>query len=216
LIAAACGDDDGGDGDGNGNGSNGGGSTTVDTGLNTSAKLSSLDDEDAQRACMGTAHTFNTVLSDSKWEEVGCALVGIAYVVEKYDDMTDASHVSECESVAKKCVNGDPIDGEKVTVNTEIANEASCDDASASETFGDCEATVADYESCASKLASELRKRFSGVSCDGVKNVVQFQADLGAEIDISKAEECQALRTKCPNLDLSGETDTDIDTGDEG
>jgi len=212
----ACGDDDG-DSDGDGDGSNGGAaSTTVDTGLTASAKLSTLDDEDAQKACMSTAHTFNTVLPDSKWEEVGCVLVGITYTYDKNGGMTDESDVAACESIAKKCVNGESIDGQKVVVETEIANEESCEDASATETFGDCEATVADYESCASKLASELKKRFGGITCDGVKDVEQFQEELGAEIDISDAKECETLRTKCPDLDLGGGAEPEIDTGDEG
>ncbi len=212
ATLVACGDDDGGNGDGP---SGGGGSTKVDTGLTASDKLSSLDDDDAQQACMSTAHTFNTVLPDSKWEEVGCVLVAITYLIEKNDGETDASDVEECETVMKKCVNGEPIDGEKVIVETEITDESSCKDASATETFGTCEATVADYESCASKLASELKKRFSSISCDGVKDVAKFQEDLGAEIDISDAAECKTLRTKCPDLDLGGEA-SEIDTGDEG
>jgi hypothetical protein len=214
ATLAACGDDDG-DGDGDSNGG-GGNTTTVDTGLTPTAKLSSLDDDDAQKACIGTAHTFNTVLPDSKWEEVGCAILGIAYVDEKNGGDSDESDIAECESIAKKCVSGDPIDGQIADVKIEIANESSCDDASATKTFGDCEATVADYERCAGKLASELKKRFSGVTCDGIKDVAKFQAELGADIDIGSSEECKTLRTKCPDLDLSNDTSTEIDTGDEG
>lgn len=215
ATVGACGDDDG-DGDGSGNSNGGGGNTTVDTGLSSSAKLSSLDDDDAKKACLGTAHTFNTVLPDSKWEEVGCAILGIAYVDDKNDGDSDDSDISECESVAKKCVAGDPIDGQIADVKIEIADESSCGDASATKTFGDCEATVADYERCASKLASELKKRFSGVSCDGIADVAKFQEELGADIDIGSSEECEAIRTKCPDLDLSNDTSTEIDTGDEG
>ena len=201
ATVVACGDDDDG-----GDGSSGGDTTSVDTGLTPSAKLSSLDDDDARQACMNTAHTFNTVLPDAKWEEVGCTLVGITY----------GGSVSECESLTSKCVQGEPIDGKVVRIETEIADESSCEHASASKRFGDCEATVADYESCESKLASEIKKRFTSVSCDAVKDVEAFQKRLRASVDLSKSPECEELRSKCPNLDLSGETDTEIDTGDEG
>jgi hypothetical protein len=199
TAIAACGDDDD-------SPSDGGGSATVSTGLPKADKLSSLDDEDAQQACMSTAHAFNTVLSDSKLEQIGCALAAISYLLSENDNMIDSGNIAECKKIAQDCLDGKLVDenGDPVDVNTEVVDETSCDDASASATFQDCDATVANYETCAGKVASELKARFSGINCDALKDVAQFMEATSAEIDVSKAPECKALRDKCPDLDLSG------------
>jgi hypothetical protein len=220
ATLAACGDDDDAgdhtskDDDDDDEQEEVGGNTTVDTGLTPTDTLASLTDADAQQVCMSTTHTLNTILPESKLREIGCRLFAIVAIVQKNSGKMTSTDVATCEKVTQDCVDGKPIDGEMIEVETEITDESGCDTASAEESFGNCEATVADYESCASKVASELRSHYLGITCDGLKDVAKFQESLEVQIDLSTAAECKELRTKCPDVELGGDSDTDTD--DEG
>jgi hypothetical protein len=200
FTVAACGGDD--DDGGSTGGSTSGGK--VSTGLPKTDKLSSLNDDDAQQACTSTAHAFNTILPDSKLEEIGCILVAITALIDENSGEVDSSNIAECKQITQDCLAGKPINGETIEVDTQIVDETSCEGASAGDTFSGCDATVSDYESCAGKVAGELKVRFSGISCDGLKDIAKFQESVQAEIDVSTASECKGLREKCPDLDLSG------------
>jgi hypothetical protein len=202
AAVAACGDDD----DTSDNDGGGSGTGTVTTGLPKTDKLSSLDDKDAKQACTSTARAFNTVLPDSKLEQIGCALAAISSLLTEKEGNVGSGDVAECKAIVQDCLDGKLVDenGDAVEVSTEVVDATSCNDASASATFQDCDATVANYESCAGKVASELKARFSSIDCDGLKDLAKFMQTTQAEIDVSKAPECKALRDKCPDLDLSG------------
>jgi hypothetical protein len=201
AALAACGDDDEG-----GGGSSSGGGGSIDTGLPASDKLASLNDDDAQQACKSTAKAFNNILSQDRLEEIGCALAAIQVVVTEKEGDVSSSDIAACKEIVQDCLDGKLIgeDGKPVDVDTQIADDSSCDSASAEDTFQDCQATVADYESCASKVTSEVKARFSAISCDVLKDYAAFEASSQEEIDVSTAKECKALRDECPDLDLSG------------
>jgi hypothetical protein len=202
AALAACGDDD----DEGGGGSSSGGGGSIDTGLPASDKLASLNDEDAQQACKSTAKAFNNILPQAKLEQIGCALAAIQLTVAEKEGDVSSSDVAACKEIVQDCLDGKLIDdsGEAVDIDTTIADDSSCDSASADDTFQDCQATVADYESCAGKVTSELKVRFSAISCDVLKDYAKFEASSQEEIDVSTAKECKALRDECPDLDLSG------------
>lgn len=210
LFAACSGDDDGGDSDKDKDKDtdtgSGGGSEAIDTGLQSSDKLSSLGDDDAVQACVSTAEAFNGILSQAKLKEIGCALAGISVIVNEKMGDVGAGDVAECEQFVDDCVAGKVRDenGEPFTIKTQIVDAKSCSTANAGETFKDCDATVADYESCAGRVATELRKRFSSISCDSLKDFDKFQESTQGTIDVSKSAECKTLRETCPNIDLSG------------
>jgi hypothetical protein len=134
-------------------------------------------------------------------------------VVTEKDGDVSSSDVADCEKIVQDCLDGKLIgeDGKPVEIDTQIVNETSCKSATADDTFQDCQATVADYESCAGKVASELKARFSAISCDALKDYAGFQESSQEEIDVSEAQQCKALRDKCPDLDLSGSGDSAAD-----
>lgn len=208
VLGAACGGDDGGkpeDDDDESSGT-GGGSEAIDTGLESSDELSSLDNDDAVQACVSTAEAFNNILSQAKLKEIGCALAGISVIVNEKMGEVGAGDVAECEQFVDDCVAGKVRDenGEPFTIHTQIVDEDGCKTADADATFKGCDATVANYESCAGKVASELRNRFSSISCASLKDYDKFEASTQGTIDVSGTSECKTLREKCPDLDLSG------------
>jgi hypothetical protein len=194
---AACGDDDGADGTSSGGGK-------VDTGLPPTDKLSSLDDKDAQQACKSTAKALNNVLPQSSLEKIGCALAAITVIMaEKEGEDLSSADVAECKQIVQDCLDGTLVDEEGNTfeVDTQVADDSKCDQVNAADTFQGCQATVAEYESCASKVTSEVKARFNSVNCDALKDYAKFDMDAQT-IDVSKAPECKAVADKCPNLDL--------------
>jgi hypothetical protein len=209
AALAACGDDDGGDGN-----SSGGGGGSIDTGLPASDKLASLNDDDAKQACKSTAKALNTVLPQARLEKIGCTLAALQVIAAEKEEDVSSSDVAACEKIVQDCVDGKLVDeeGEPFDIDTTIADDSGCDSASAEDTFQDCQATVANYESCAGKVTSEVKARFSAVSCDVLKNYADYEANSQEEIDVSKAKECKALLDECPDLDLSGSASA----GDEG
>lgn len=206
LVAACGGDDDGAGRDKDKDTDGGGGSKAIDTGLPSGDTLSSLDNDDAVKACMSTADAFNGILSQAKLKEIGCALAGISVIVNEKMGAVGASDVAECEQFVDDCVAGKVRDenGEPFTIETQIVDAKSCSTANAGDTFGDCDATVADYESCAGRVATELRKRFSSITCASLEDFDELQQSTEGTIDVSDAAECKTLREKCPDLDLSG------------
>ena len=190
AAAAACGDDDGGDGDAN-----------VSTGLPRNDELSSLDDEDAVQACVNTAMSFNDVLSDSELERISCVLLAVESALQD-GSAGDASAIEDCEEFTKDCQAGE-IDGEDVDIDITIVSETDCSDANVNATFSSCEATVGDYEDCAGEVKRALRRKLSSVSCDILEDPDKIE-ELQADIDVSDAPKCQALRDECPNIDFSG------------
>jgi hypothetical protein len=210
ATVAACGDDDGGgdkpmkdDDDKN---DDGGGNTEVDTGLDETDTLASLNDDEAQQACVRTAQAANTALSDTRLKEIACSLFAITSIVQKNAGKMTASDVSMCEKVTQDCVDGKVIEGQQVP-STVVTEESMCDGVTAEGSFGDCEATVADFESCMSRRVTEIRKRLNAITCDALKDVAAFDEFLETSVDLSNAPECKGLATKCPDIDLSGADD---------
>ena len=195
ASAAACGDDDSGDG--------GGGRTTIDTGLPATDTLDSLDEEDATQACVETAKSLNGVLAESELERISCVVAALSLILADNDGSLTSEDQAECKDITEECLNGE-IGGEMITIETNVVNEDDCVDAGASQTFEGCDATVADYERCAGKVASELRSRLLAIKCEALKDPSGLMRTLTQEIDVSKAPECKAMRDKCPDIALSG------------
>lgn len=196
---SACGGDD----------DDGGGGAKVTTGLPDGDKLSSLDDDDAEQACRNTAKSFNSVLPESELEKIGCAIAGLSAVISEKSGDVGPDDVAMCKKVQSECLKGETGDLAPV-----VAEEDDCEGATASDTFADCDATVAEYESCASKVASEVKAALRKISCDGLSDPEKLMKTISVEIDVSDAPECKALQTKCPDVDLSGASDDDSDDSD--
>ena len=189
---AGCGDDDG------------GGDTTVTTGLPRSDELSSLNDEDAEQACVSTARSFNDVLADSELERISCIIAAMSILLEEETE-GGSDAVEECDGIVDDCLKGE-INGQPIgDIDIRVVDEAMCSGARASATFAECEATVGDYEDCAAEVKGQLRSQLRALSCDALRDVEEAQAKLMPQVDNSKAPKCEALADECPMVDFSGE-----------
>lgn len=189
-FAPACGDDDG-----------DGGSTNVSTGLPRSDELSSLNDDDAVQACVNTARSFNNVLSESQLERISCVVLAVSTILAEGGEGSSA--ITECNEIVNDCLSGE-LDGEAIDIDITIVTEADCGNARASATFETCDATVGDYEDCASEVKKELHHKLTSISCDGLRDADELEELLNSEIDVSDAPKCKALQDECPSIDFSG------------
>jgi hypothetical protein len=190
FAAGGCGDDD--------NGSAGGGG--VVTGLPRSDKLSSLSDQDSMQACTKTTTALNSLLTKPEIKRLTCDGVAVESIVEDAQGDVDSSDIPMCKKLSSECQSSGEIKDEDLVL--ELADEADCDGTKTEDMFGECEATVADYESCMSRVMKELRTRFLSLTCDVLSDVSKIDETLNGDVDVSDAPECQAIKTKCPDVDL--------------
>jgi hypothetical protein len=182
-----CGDDD-----------NEGGAK-VTTGLPSGDTLTSLSDEDAQQVCESTAESLNNLFSASELKEFACRGVAVNGILEETEGEAAPDQIAACNQAAQKCVADTKVNVPPL----EIAEVAACGEVTSEELFGDCDATVGDYERCTGRVASLLRTRLLSLTCDVLKNPEDINETLNGTVDVSDEAACQAVRKKCPDVDLS-------------
>jgi hypothetical protein len=197
FAAGGCGDDD------SRNPSGGG----VVTGLPRTDKLSSLSDADSMQTCSKTTTALNSLLTKPEIKRLTCDGVAVESIVEDAQGNVDSSDIPMCKKLSSECLSSAEIkDGDLVL---ELADEEDCEDTTTEDMFGECEATVADYENCMSRVMKELRIRFLSLTCDVLTDVSKIDETLNGDVDVSGAPECQAIKTKCPEIDLIIEASAD-------
>jgi hypothetical protein len=193
AVTVSCGDDDDGG--------------AISTGLPKAAKLSSLDDEDAQKACESVAESFSAAISSADVERAACTLTAISLSIETSDD-GPSGDVAGCKELAAMCVKGDEISDDPVVIEIGPDGE-SCEDASVDSEIAACEATVADYERCISAFVNAYKQRLAAVSCNGLADLEKLREDLNEQVRPSALAACDAFVTKCPDVSLGGDEDED-------
>jgi hypothetical protein len=196
VATVACGDDDDG--------------AAISTGLPKAAKLSSLDDEDAQRACESVAESFSAAISSADVERAACTLTAISLSIAASDE-EPSGDVAGCKELAAMCVKGEEISDDPVMIELGPDGE-SCEDARVDAEIAGCDATVADYERCISAFVSAYKRRLAAVSCSGLADVEKLREDLSEPVRRSALAACDALVTKCPDVSLGGDEDS-LDEG---
>jgi hypothetical protein len=196
LCLVACGGDDDGDGSGGG----------VETGLEKDAKLSSLDSGDAQKVCMSLADSFNSVLTDSDKKRITCTILAIPLSIKASASGQIEGDIPKCKELVTKCSNGETISSAPPAIDVDevFINEEQCMDGSGTEGLSMCDATVAEFESCANAMLSQLDKRFDIITCDALSDIEGLMNMNGEELSIDNQVECKALTSKCPNIDFGG------------
>jgi hypothetical protein len=198
-AVVACGDDEDG--------------AVISTGLPKNAQLSSLDDEDAQKACEGVAKSFGEAISSADVERAACTLTAISLSIEASDD-GPSGDVAGCKELSAMCIEGDEISDDPVVI--EIGPDGdSCEDASVGAEIADCDATVADYERCISAFVGAYKRRLAAISCNGLTDLAKLQEELNESVRPSDLPACDAFVTKCPDVSLGGDEDEDDDSFDD-
>lgn len=200
LIASACGDDDGGGG-------------RVSSGLPPNDKLSALDSGDAAKLCMSLADSFNNVLSESDRKRIACTVLALPLSLKQSSSGEVEGDVAMCKQLVTKCMNGEKVGTGEPAFEppSEFIDESSCSESEASSQFAGCEASVSEFESCASAMLKTLSGRFDIIDCSSLSDPekIQSEAQDSEDLEIDKQPECKALVSKCPDVDFgSGEEES--------
>jgi hypothetical protein len=190
VTASACGDDDG--------NSAGGG---VSTGIPATEELSSLSNDDTVQVCTKTAMALNNLLPTSELERIACVNAAATEIAQESGGELGSSDIPMCKQLSSQCQSSHEIP--KADLAIEVADETECGDATTGETFGDCAATIADYERCVGRIMNELRTRLRSFTCDSLNDLEELDETLNGKIDVSETLECRALKTKCPDVNLT-------------
>jgi hypothetical protein len=200
LCLVACGGDDD-DGDGSGGG--------VDTGLPPDAKLSSIDSGDAEKVCMSLAKSFNNVLTESDKKRITCTILALPLSIKASTSGQIEGDIPKCKELVAKCGKGETISSAPPAIDIDqvFINEQQCTEGSATDGLAMCDATVAEFESCAKAMLSQLSKRFDIITCDALSDIEGLMNMNSEDLEIDNQPECKALSTKCPDIDFSGGSD---------
>lgn len=200
LCLIACGGDDDGDGSGGG----------VETGLPKDEKLSALDSADAEKVCKSLASSFNSVLTESDKKRISCTVLALPLSITVSASGEIAGDIPKCKELVTKCNNGETISSAPPAIDVDAAfiNESQCTDGSTEENLSSCDATVAEFESCANAMIKKLDKSFDVISCDALSDIKGLMNMSTEDLEIQNQPECEALYTKCPDIDFSGDSES--------
>ena len=188
AAAIGCGGDDDDDG-----------GSKISTGLPPGDTLASLSDDDTQQVCEGTADSLNNLLTKSELKLFACRGVAVNDILEATEGEAAPDKIADCNKAAQACVNDASVNVPPL----EVAEPGACSSLTTEESFGDCKATVADYERCTGRVASLLKSRLLSLNCDVLKNPEVINETLNGTVDVTNESACSAVRTKCPDVDLS-------------
>jgi hypothetical protein len=201
LLLAACGGDDDGDGGGGG----------VSTGLPKDEKLSTLDADDSEKLCTNLAESFNDVLSDADKKRINCVVLALPLSITIGNDGKIAGDIPKCKDLVMKCSNGESISTQPPAIDVDqvFIDENSCTDGSSSEQLAGCDATVAEFESCASAMKKALSKRFDIITCDALSDIEGLMKMSADDIELDNQPECKSLVEKCPDIDFGAGSESE-------
>jgi hypothetical protein len=191
-LAAACSDTDEPSDDSAG--------ANVYTGLPMEQTLASFDDDDAKAACEAIHVAAVELIPDRELVRSQCAAHAINstrdYDREKGQVSVD---VAMCDAFAAKC-EADPA---SYSVTTEDARgDGDCSRAVANQHIQSCEATVAEYEACLSKILDQTKRALASITCENGKALSESD---GAELRIEpeKIEACKLFLDECPDVQVA-------------
>jgi hypothetical protein len=199
-----------------------GGGGEVSTGISSSKALSALTAQEAASGCERMKDSIEAHFNRSSAKTGLCTLVGLALSPDE----------ATCTSQRDACVKSESGDG----ASSSPADEFECSDASV-EGWQGCSATVGEMEACLNDILAAFDTLLSGYSCKDAgqpkytedcsppplqsngqvaidpvtgQPYVDHRADCEAENLASPTppKSCQALQTKCPELEMFGSDDS--------
>ena len=176
-----------------------GGGASISTGLPSTNKLSSLDEDDAEKICVSVARGFNNFLTSSEKQTIACTALAIPL---SYDEKAGTGDVAKCKQLVDRCMNGEKISEEKGLDLEELKDEEECEEPGANDNILSCEATVGDLEACAGALLDEYASRFRLINCDNLADIENTKKKVQAGIDPEKIPACKTIATDCPEIEL--------------
>lgn len=194
FIVAACGSDDG-------------GSSKVSSGLPPDEKLSALDGADAMKLCTSMASSLNGVVTDTDRERISCTVLALPQAITISGSGEVAGDVGKCQMLVSKCMSGESIseaDPAFELPETFVDEETQCSATEASSKVASCDATVEEFETCATAMVGQLQAQLSILDCKSLsdpKKLMSMSSEKN-DLDIDKQPECKALVEKCPDIDF--------------
>jgi hypothetical protein len=177
---------------------------SVDTGLPQTLKLSELDDDDAKAACEALNQGALQVISDRELVRSQCASYAINETSELNSAKTEASvDVAMCNKLADSCM----ADPERYSVAAESGRgENDCSKAVASRAVQGCQATVAEYEACLSKVIGQTKQALAIVTCGNGKSLIESDG-AATKLEPLRFAECKLFLDKCPDVRITATVD---------
>jgi hypothetical protein len=203
LLLIACGDDD---------------DSHVSSGLPANEKLSGLNQDDQQTLCESFASSFNSVLSDSDKKRITCTAQALPQSITESDSGEIKGDVSKCKDLVSRCEKGENIGTGNAGIDVDSAHidaKTSCTEEKNSDNFSSCDATVSDFESCASAAISGLSDKFDLIDCAALSDPEALMSKLSEEYDVEKLPECKHLYTDCPDIEFGDSSEDDSSSSDD-
>lgn len=177
----------------------------VSTGLSVDEKFSSFDDDDAKAACQALNDSASALISERELIRAQCASTAIGATLEVNEAQTEVSiDIAKCDELTKSCESDPASYG---VMDGEARYDSDCSDTVANERVMQCDATVADYEACISKVLDQAKQALAKTSCANSKELIESDG-AATQVDPMRIPECKAFLTQCPDIQVA------VDSGD--
>lgn len=191
LLLLACGDD-GGDGgtDGGGDAAVGERGANVETGLDRDTSLAELDHDQALQACEAVARAAARAVSADEAARAACVL--LTYLDRDPNGPDAGADTTDCEARTAQCVQqADEFAFHSCDVDTLAALE--------------CDATVADFERCATALVATGETLAEAITCENLADPEAIGPALSTLVGVEGLAECESIASDCGGAGLVGE-----------
>ena len=172
----------------------------VSTGLPTDSKLSSFDDAAAKTACQALNDGASELISDRELVRAQCASRAIGALAKPNQDKTAITlDLALCAMLSTSC-ESDPVSYGVMAESG--SDQADCSDATANDQVMHCDATVAEYEACISKLLDKAKSTLAKISCDNAKELLEGDG-AATKLDPKSVPECKTFLDQCPDVQIA-------------
>jgi hypothetical protein len=180
----------------------------VNSGLPPDSTLSSLSAGDVKKLCTSWVTALNAALPASILTRVECVSLAAAVSVTSGSNGMVNVDVNACNQSVTQCEQQAASQPSSSQASVSIT-EVDCSAADVNASIASCHAEVKDFEQCTGALLTAAKAQLDALQCANLAKLANSSDSDPTSIDISSVPECSAFRTACPNLDLTGSSDSD-------
>jgi hypothetical protein len=172
----------------------------VTTGLPANEKFSSFDDDDAKAACQALNDGASELISERELIRAQCAAAAIGATLQVNEARTEVSvDIAKCDELTKSCESDPASYG---VMGGEARYDSDCSDTVANDRVLNCDATVADYEACISKVLDRAKQALVKTSCANSKELIESDG-AATQVDPMSIPECKTFLGQCPDIQIA-------------
>jgi hypothetical protein len=163
-------------------------------GVPMQSPLSELSDSDSMKVCQGFEDDYNAAISATTRAQMRCLERVIPMTLMGGGSAGRSIDVPKCEELVDRCLGGEQIAEPGPNDAKLVWNLVECDDAGTARFFGECDATVAEFEACAEEAVAIADQRLREQDCQGLQDRLVMPVTTSAE---PPSDACKAVREKC-------------------